>query len=401
MPYTVRVMAAEAKATPSSQSAQRSLGEVLRTVFGPVLQLLLFILGAAAALGLLVVLLALLQIGSRPELLSQVLTILPQVIIDGLVRGFLFATIALGYTMVYGVLEFINFAHGELFMVGGVVGAYVGFFLAQAGVIEGFNPFLFVVVVVLAGMIVSGALAVTVERIAYRPLRGAPKLVPLISAIGVSLVLQDVARLFMTNVPGEEPLGFNARYNTPDFGPVITLFQMPLGERPIPVILSPKDLVFIIVATIMLVVLNYIVNATKLGKAIRATAQDMSTASLMGINVNRIIALTFLIGGALGGAAGALFGLRVGAVNPYLGLIPGLKAFTAAVLGGIGNITGAMVGGIVLGFLEAFVAAYLSLFTGGAFSGAAYADIAAFSILILILIFRPSGLLGEATTQKV
>ena len=394
-------MAAEAKVSTSPSVARRSLGETLRTVLGPVLQLLIFIVGSAVVLGLIVILLALALSGSRPDILTRVLIILPQVIIDGLVRGFLFATIALGYTMVYGVLEFINFAHGEIFMVGGVVGAYVGLFLDQAGILDNFNPFLFVVIVVLAGAAVSGLLAVSVERVAYRPLRGAPKLVPLISAIGVSLVLQDVARLFMTNTPAGEPLGFNARYNTPDFGPVITLFQMPLGERPIPVVLSPKDLVFVIVATLMLVLLNYIVNATKLGKAIRATAQDMATASLMGINVNRIIALTFLIGGALGGAAGALFGLRVGAVNPYLGLIPGLKAFTAAVLGGIGNITGAMVGGIVLGFLEAFVAAYLSLFTDGAFSGAAYADIAAFSILILILIFRPSGLLGESTTQKV
>jgi branched-chain amino acid transport system permease protein len=394
-------MAAEAKVSSSSSSGQRSFGELLRTVLGPVGQLLLFIVGAAALLSLIVVLLALLQLGSRPDLLARVLTILPQVIIDGLVRGFLFATIALGYTMVYGVLEFINFAHGELFMVGGVVGAYVGYFMAQAGIIEGFNPILFVVIVVMAGMVVSGVLAVTVERIAYRPLRNAPKLVPLISAIGVSLILQDAARLFMTNFPTDEPLGFNARYNTPDFGKPITLFEMTLGERPVPVILSPKALVFITVATLMLVGLNYLVNATRLGKAIRATAQDMSTASLMGINVNQIISLTFLIGGALGGAAGALFGLNVGAVNPYMGLIPGLKAFTAAVLGGIGNITGAMVGGIVLGFLEAFVASYLGLFTNGAISGAAYSDIVAFSILILILIFRPAGLLGEATTTKV
>lgn len=401
MQHTVRVMAAEAKASVSSSSGQRSLGELLRTVFGPVLQLLLFIVGASVSLGLLVILLALVQIGSRPELLTQVLTILPQVIIDGLVRGFLFATIALGYTMVYGVLEFINFAHGELFMVGGVVGAYIGFFLAQAGLIETFNPFLFVLLVVGCAMLVSGTLAVTVERIAYRPLRGAPRLVPLISAIGVSLVLQDTARLFMTNVPAGDPIGFNARYNTPDFGRPIQLFEMPLGDRMVPIVISPKAVIFITVATLMLIALNYLVNATKLGKAIRATAQDMPTASLMGINVNRIISLTFLIGGALGGAAGALFGLNVGAVNPYMGLIPGLKAFTAAVLGGIGNITGAMVGGIVLGFLEAFVASYLGLFTGGALSGAAYSDIVAFSILILILIFRPSGLLGEATTTKV
>jgi branched-chain amino acid transport system permease protein len=390
-------MAAEANVKASLQAGQRSFFELLRTVFGPVVQLFLFIVGSALVLSLIVILLALLQIGARPDILTRALTILPQVIIDGLVRGFLFATIALGYTMVYGVLEFINFAHGEIFMVGGVVGAAIGLFLASTGVLPTMPGWLFVILVVAAGMLVSGTLAVTVERVAYRPLRGSPRLVPLISAIGVSLVLQDLVRLIMTSTP----MGFNARYNTPDFGPPIRLFEMTLGERPVPVILSPKALIFIVASVIMLIGLNYLVNATRLGKAIRATAQDMPTASLMGINVNRIVALTFLIGGALGGAAGALFGLNVGAVNPYMGFIPGLKAFTAAVLGGIGNITGAMVGGVVLGFLEAFVASYLSLFTDGAFSGAAYADIAAFSILILILIFRPSGLLGEATTQKV
>lgn len=390
-------MAAEVKAQASSSSGQRSFTEVLRTVFGPVGQLILFIVGSALALSLVVVLLALLQIGARPDILTRALTILPQVIIDGLVRGFLFASIALGYTMVYGVLEFINFAHGEIFMVGGVIGAALSLFLASSGLLAGMPGLLFVILVIAVGMVVSGALAVTVERVAYRPLRGAPRLVPLISAIGVSLVLQDLMRLIMTNTP----LGFNARFNTPDFGPPIRLFEMNLGARPVPVILPPKALIFIVASVLMLIALNYLVNATRLGKAIRATAQDMPTASLMGINVNQIVALTFLIGGALGGAAGALFGLNVGTVNPYMGFIPGLKAFTAAVLGGIGNITGAMVGGVVLGFLEAFVASYLSLFTNGAFSGAAYADIAAFSILILILIFRPSGLLGEATTQKV
>jgi branched-chain amino acid transport system permease protein len=189
---------------------------------------------------------------------------------------------------------------------------------------------------------------------------------------------------------------------TPDFGDPLQIAEIPIvGERLAVVSIDSRALIFIVSATIMLIGLNYLVNVTKLGKAIRAVAQDRPTASLMGINVNRIIALTFLIGGALGGAAGVLFGIRFGTINPYIGFLPGLKAFTAAVLGGIGNITGAMVGGIVLGFLEAFVASYLSLFTEGAFAGANYADIAAFSILIFILIFRPSGLLGEATTQKV
>lgn len=390
-------MAVEAKVTPSQAAGQRSLAEVLKVVFAPLGQLLLFIIGSAVALSLLVVVLALLLSASQPDILQKVLRILPQVIIDGLVRGFLFATIALGYTMVYGVLEFINFAHGEIFMVGGVVGAALGFVLAGSGLIDGINPFLFVILVIALGMVVSGTLAMSIERVAYRPLRNAPRLVPLISAIGVSLVLQDVVRLMMTNTE----LGFNARFETPDFGAPLRLFEVPIGERPVPVILSPKALIFVVAAVIMLIALNYLVNATRLGKAIRAVAQDRATASLMGINVNRIIALTFLIGGALGGAAGALFGMNIGTVNPYMGFIPGLKAFTAAVLGGIGNITGAMVGGVVLGFLEAFVASYLSIFTDSAFSGAAYADIAAFSILILILIFRPSGLLGEATTQKV
>jgi branched-chain amino acid transport system permease protein len=389
-------MAVDATSTAKA-AARQPISEQLRVVFGPVLQLVLFVIGSAVSLSAVVLLLALLRSTVEPDVVQRVVTILPQVMIDGLVRGFLFATIALGYTMVYGVLEFINFAHGEIFMIGGVVGASVSLILLNLGAIESIHPLIFVLLVILTAMAVSGTVAVTVERLAYRPLRGAPRLVPLISAIGVSLILQDLTRLAMTNTP----LGFNARYQTPDFGRPYTLFEMPVGERTVPVILSPKDLVFIIAAVLMLIALNYLVNATKLGKAIRAVAQDRPTASLMGIPVNRIIALTFLIGGALGGAAGALFGLRVGTVNPYMGLIPGLKAFTAAVLGGIGNITGAMVGGIVLGFLEAFVAAYLSIFTGGDFSGAAYADIAAFSILILILVFRPSGLLGESTTQKV
>ena len=389
-------MAGEPNASVRNVGRQRTM-EILRMVLLPLVQLALFIVGSAVVLGLIIVVVAFLLSRSDPMLFQTALAILPQVMIDGVVRGFLFATIALGYTMVYGVLEFINFAHGEIFMVGGFVGAGVGYLMQQAGLLTILPPLLFVLITVLAGMTVSGLLAMTTERIAYRPLRGAPRLVPLISAIGMSLVLQDLVRLIATSTP----LGFNARFETPDFGQAIRLAEIPLGERSMPVMISPKAIIFITIAVLMLIALNYLVNATRLGKAIRATAQDMSTASLMGVNVNQIIALTFLIGGALGGAAGVLFGLNIGTVNPYMGFIPGIKAFTAAVLGGIGNITGAMVGGIVLGFLEAFVSSYLSMFTGGKFSGASYADIAAFSILILILIFRPSGLLGEAVTQKV
>jgi len=235
-----------------------------------------------------------------------------------------------------------------------------------------------------------------VERFAYRPLRNAPRLVPLISAIGISLVLQDLVRL----IAG--PARFNLRY--PDIGlnQRFQIAQLPTASgASLSVSIDAKSLLFIGTSLLMLVALNYLVNVTRLGKAIRAVAQDRPTASLMGINVNLMIALTFLIGGALGGAAGVLFGIKYLTINPYIGFIAGLKAFTAAVLGGIGNITGAMVGGIVLGLLEAFVSNYLTLFTGGRFSGPDYASVAAFLILIGILIFRPSGLLGEATTQKV
>src|SRR2546427_325917 len=222
------------------------------------------------------------------------LGIFPQVFLDGIILGFMYALIALGYTMVYGVLEFINFAHSEIF----IVGAFVG----------------------------------------------------------VELLL-----------------GFK------------------LTET---IDVSVKSLVVIVAALLMLWALHVIVNRTTIGTAIRAVAEDQAAASLMGINVNRIISLTFLIGGAMGGAAGVLFGVQYGLINPYTGFIPGLKAFTAAVLGGIGNIPGAMLGGLVLGLLEALAASYLSLLTGGAF-GAEYKDIFAFSVLIVILIFRPKGLLGE------
>ncbi|NTV64127.1 MAG: branched-chain amino acid ABC transporter permease [Oscillochloris sp.] len=390
-------MAAEVNVSTRSVSRQRTVIETLRTVLMPLGQLLLFIVGSAAVLGLVVLVIAFLLSRSDPKIMQNALAILPQVMIDGMVRGFLFATIALGYTMVYGVLEFINFAHGEIFMVGGFVGTGVAYLFHQWGLLSILPPLVFVVIAVLVGMLVSGLLAMGTERLAYRPLRNAPRLVPLISAIGMSLVLQDSVRLIATS----SPLGFNARFETPNFGKIIQLASIPFGDRAIPVIISPKSVIFIIAAMLMLVALNYLVNVTRLGKAIRAVAQDRATASLMGINVNQIISLTFLIGGALGGAAGVLFGMNIGTVNPYMGFIPGMKAFTAAVLGGIGNITGAMVGGIVLGFLEAFVASYLSLFTYNNFSGASYADIAAFSILILILIFRPEGLLGESTTQKV
>ncbi|HEV8227734.1 MAG TPA: branched-chain amino acid ABC transporter permease [Methylomirabilota bacterium] len=314
--------------------------------------------------------------------------IFPQVLIDGITLGFMYALIALGYTMVYGVLEFINFAHSEIFIVGAFVGVELLLGMKSAGWLDALPWILVLLLILVAGMTVSGVLAVIVERTAYRPLRHAPRLIPLISAIGVSFFLQDAIRLFESLWRNS----FNLVYPTMEV----------LNERfelSSTIDVSVKSLVVTAAALLMLWGLYSLVNKTKIGKAIRAVAEDQSAASLMGINVNRIISLTFLIGGAMGGGAGVLFGVQYSLINPYTGFIPGLKAFTAAVLGGIGNIPGAMLGGLVLGLLESFAASYLSLLTGGAF-GAEYKDILAFSILILILIFRPKGLLGEVVRER-
>ncbi len=352
--------------------------------------MIMYVAVTVAILSAIVLILAFLLRGTRTDynLFDRVWLILPQVAIDGITAGFVYAMIALGYTMVYGVLEFINFAHSEIFMVGAFAGAEVLLLLNSAGILLSIPPLLLLVLVIAVGMAVSGGLAVAVERIAYRPLRGAPRLVPLISAIGVSLFLQDAVR-FIESIWRNE---FYLRYpDMPFFSQRIAITDT--------IDFSIKSLIVILGSMLMLVALNYIVNATKVGTAIRAVAQDRATASLMGVDVNRIIVLTFLIGGAMGGAAGVLFGLQFNVVNPFSGFIPGLKAFTAAVLGGIGNISGAMLGGIVLGIMEAFGASYLSIFTQGAF-GAEYKDILAFSILIIILIFRPAGLLGQATHER-
>ena len=320
--------------------------------------------------------------------LDLLIGIFPQVLLDGITLGFMYALIALGYTMVYGVLEFINFAHSEIFILGSFVGVEVLLGLQARGAMETWSPFLLVLVALVVGMVASGLLAAGVERVAYRPLRHAPRLIPLISAIGVSFFLQDAIRLFESLWRNS----FNLVY--PSMDAMNERFELT------PTIdISVKSLVVIGASLLMLWGLYTLVNRTKIGKAIRAVAEDQAAASLMGINVNRMISLTFLIGGAMGGGAGVLFGVQYSLINPYTGFIPGLKAFTAAVLGGIGNIPGAMLGGLVLGILEAFAASYLSLLTGGAF-GAEYKDILAFSILILILIFRPKGLLGEVVRER-
>ncbi len=316
------------------------------------------------------------------------LDILPQVLVDGLVLGFMYALIALGYTMVYGVLEFINFAHSEIFVLGAFVGVEILLLLESAGSLATLHPVFVLLLVIGSGMLLSGLAAVTLERVAYRPLMGSPRLVALISAIGASFFLQDALRLF-------ESLWRNTFYLS---YPTLDVLDrtVPLGFN---VVVPVKSLLVIFTALLTLFALYLFVNRTRMGTAIRAVAQDPDTASLMGIPVNRVIALTFFVGGAMGGLAGVLFGLHYSLVNPYSGFVPGLKAFTAAVLGGIGNIPGAMLGGMVLGMLEAFAGSYLSILTDGAF-GAEYKDVFAFVVLILILVLRPKGLLGEKVREE-
>lgn len=318
---------------------------------------------------------------------SSIYAILPQVLADGLFLGFVYAVVALGYTMVYGVLEFINFAHSEIFMFGAVVGVELILVMQGFGLLAGSGAIIGLIIAVLGAMILAGLLGVTVERIAYRPLRKAPKLVPLISAIGVSFFLQDAVRMF-------EAVKSNAFYLT---APSLFATQIRLGAG---VTLPAKSLIVISVSLVMMVALTLFVTRTKMGKAMRAVAQDGNTASLMGINIDRVISMTFLIGAGLGGAAGALFGVQYTLVHPFIGFILGLKAFTAAVVGGIGNIPGAMLGGVLLGLFESLGYAYLSIATGGVIRGE-YKDVFAFVLLIVVLIFKPSGLLGETVSEKV
>lgn len=385
---------------------RRSMGSLrAREIVTPIIQMAAFVAGAGAVCSVIMILLALLFRGSGADQLLQstegigilryTINNLPQVLIDGMTIGFVYAAIALGYTMVYGVLQFINFAHSEIFALGAFVGVETlillnkGNALAQAGTAASFG---FLALALVVGMAAAGGIAVLVERIAYRPLRGAPKLVPLISAIGVSFALQDLIRLTESLTTGQF---FRVMPTFGNFDSRMSLFHM--GGKSIDI--QVKSVVVILAAVAMLVALNYLVKATKVGKAIRAVAQDPHTAALLGISVNGIISLTFLVGGALGGAAGVLYALKFTRIDPFVGFMPGIKAFAAAVLGGIGNLTGALLGGIALGMIESFAGAYLGTYTQGLF-GAEYKDMVALLILILVIVFRPNGLLGEHVSQK-
>ncbi|MBW6493477.1 MAG: branched-chain amino acid ABC transporter permease [Burkholderiaceae bacterium] len=304
--------------------------------------------------------------------------ILLQQILNGLVLGSVYALIALGYTMVYGILQLINFAHGEVLMMGAMVGLSAINALAPYGLP---GPVLLVIAVLVA-IPVCMILAILMERLAYRPLRNAPRLSPLITAIGLSITLQTVAMIIWK----PNPIVF------PDL----------LPTEPIPIfgaVMAPKQLLILVVSAIMMGGLLLLVNRTKLGRAMRATAENRRISQLMGVNSNRVIAATFAIGAALAAVAGILVALNYNIAQFYMGFLPGLKAFTAAVLGGIGNLAGAVLGGLLLGLIESLGAGYVGQLTGG-FLGSHYQDIFAFAVLIIVLVFRPSGIMGERVADR-
>ncbi|MBW4838637.1 MAG: branched-chain amino acid ABC transporter permease, partial [Paenibacillaceae bacterium] len=306
--------------------------------------------------------------------MDMILQTLPQVLVDGLTLGAVYAVVAIGYTMVYGILEFINFAHGEIFMTGAFVGTAALLTMNSAGWLNGLPAGLAYFLILATAMLATGMLGIGIERVAYRPLRRAPKLISLISAIGVSFLLQDIVRFIADIRTGNFIVTGISLY-----GDNLKLGVSSLWSGFDDAFLKTNTIIVVAVAVVLMMGLDFFVNRTKWGTAMRAVAQDRETASLMSINVNKVIALTFFIGSALGGGTGVLFAQQYGTIDPYIGFILGMKAFTAAVLGGIGNIRGAMFGGLFIGVLEMFSSANLSVMTGGALGGE-YKDVVAFLI---------------------
>ena len=301
-----------------------------------------------------------------------------QQIINGLVLGSMYALVALGYTMVYGIINLINFAHGEVLMVGALTSWTVVTLLADSGL----PGWLLMLISLVCAIVVCAALNFTIEKLAYRPLRKAPRLAPLITAMGMSLLLQTLAMIIWKPDPKPYPQLLPA---TPISlgGPVITVTQC----------------LILLLTVLVLAGLSVLVNHTRLGRAMRATAENPRVAALMGVQPDRVISATFVIGAALAALAGVMWAANYGTVQHTMGFLPGLKAFTAAVLGGIGNLAGAVVGALLLGLVEALAAGYLGPLTGGVL-GSQYADIFAFVALILVLTLRPSGLLGERVADR-
>ena len=297
-----------------------------------------------------------------------------QQIINGLVLGAVYALIALGYTMVYGILQLINFAHGEVYMLGAYLAIIVLGVLTALGLPQ-VSLLLTLIITFVAAMVFCAAYGAMIERTAYRPLRRAGKLTPLISAVGMSIILQNVMMLAQ---------GKEYKYLAPVIaGEGFTAF----GAR-----ISAVELIILLTAVLLMLGLQFFTSRTRLGKAMRATSQDMTMAGLVGVDINRVISVTFMIGSALAAVAGVLVTLYYGVVHFFMGYTAGLKAFTAAVLGGIGSIPGAMLGGVMLGIIENFGASYIS---------GVYKDAFAFLVLIITLIIRPSGLLGQKAVDKV
>ena len=295
-----------------------------------------------------------------------------ELFLSGLTRGSIYALIALGYTMVYGIIELINFAHGEIYMIG----AFTALIVASVLTLLGWNQIAIILLASIVAVIYSSAYGYTVEKLAYQPLRGAPRLSALISAIGMSLFLQNYVLLAQTS----------------DFMPFPSLIPEFKFMEPYAHIVSSSEIVILATTALVMVLLTFLIKFTRMGKAMRATAQDREMAMLVGVDVDRIISFTFIIGSATAALGGVLIASHIGQINFYIGFLAGIKAFVAAVLGGIGSVPGAVVGSLVLGWTESFFTGYVS---------SDYEDVFAFLFLVFILIFRPQGIMGRAETEKV
>ena len=295
-----------------------------------------------------------------------------ELFLGGLTRGSIYALIALGYTMVYGIIQLINFAHGEIYMIG----AFTGLIVISVLTLMGWNQIAILLIAAGVAVVYSSAYGYTIEKLAYKPLRNAPRLSALISAIGMSLFLQNYVLLAQTS----------------DFMPFPALIPDFEFWEPYSHIISSAEIVILLTTAIVMVLLTFLIKFTRIGKAMRATSQDKSMAMLVGVDVNRVISVTFVVGSATAALGGILIASHVGQINFYIGFIAGIKAFVAAVLGGIGSIPGAVLGSLVLGWTESFFTGYVS---------SDYEDVFAFLFLVFILIFRPSGILGRSDLEKV
>jgi branched-chain amino acid transport system permease protein len=303
-----------------------------------------------------------------------------QQIINGLVLGSMYALVALGYTMVYGVLNLINFAHGDVLMIGAMVGLSIVKLLNE--VAPDLPGIVTMIIAILGAIPVCLVVNVVIERVAYRPLRNAPRLAPLITAIGVSILLQTIAMMLW----GRSPIPFPT---------VMPTDPITIGGA----LISPTQVMLLVLAAAAMIALSLLVEKTRLGRAMRATAENPRVAGLMGIDANRVIVMTFVVGAALAAIAGVMWAANYSSAQFAMGFVPGLKAFSAAVLGGIGNIYGAMLGGILLGVIESLGAGYIGDLTGN-FFGSNYQDIFAFVVLIIVLTLRPSGIMGERVADR-